>query len=246
MRNNVLTLFLNKILSVPFWIKQIMYLKLADEMREQACEEFLENNRREDLFLTFRPTVTFKGKTELTERNCGLDSNIYNFLQCCSEGYNMLEISVNTFFSMEEVAKYYELCVEQGFIIPTVSDEISVMSRYISGKIRIGEYFEEKGIISANQLSEAIKIFQHSNGKKFGEILVSLNYITDKDLRTVLFFKEEAQKRIVLNYSSLPKVQTIFSDEVKYYKNELEQLQEENIKLKHKMNLLLKMVKNNV
>ena len=118
MRNNIFTLFLNKVLSVPFWIKQVMYLKLSDEMREFACEEFLRNSDRNDIFSTFVPTITFKGKTELAERKCGFDNNTYNFLRFCAEDLSMLEISVNTFLSMEEIAKYYpaELLCNKSFL----------------------------------------------------------------------------------------------------------------------------------
>ena len=112
MKKNIFELFLDKVFNVPFWVKIVMYLKLADEMKEQAFENMLQNNR-DEIFATFVPTITFKGKTELSERKYGLDNNIYNFLQCCLNEYSMLEISVNTFLSMEEIAKYYELCLEQ-------------------------------------------------------------------------------------------------------------------------------------
>ena len=62
----------------------------------------------------------------------------------------MLEISVNTFLSMEEVAKYYELCLEQNFIKVPESKEIHAMAGYIAGKFRTGEYFKQKGVISKN------------------------------------------------------------------------------------------------
>ena len=100
MKKNILDLFLEKVLNVPLWIKQVIYLKLGNEMREMACDEFLKNHP-DDIFSTFVPTLTFKGKTELTERKCGLDNNIYNFLQGCANEYSMIEISVNTFLSME-------------------------------------------------------------------------------------------------------------------------------------------------
>ena len=115
MKKNIFELFLNKVFNVPFWVKQVMYIKLSDEMQDKACENFLRE-KKDEIFSTFVPTITFKGKTELSERKYGLDNNIYNFLQCCLNEYSMLEISVNTFLSMEEIAKYYELCLEQNFI----------------------------------------------------------------------------------------------------------------------------------
>ena len=75
MKQNIFELFLNKVFNVPFWIKQFMYLKLAEEMKDKACEDFLREHK-DDIFATFVPIITFKGKTELSQRQCGLDNNI--------------------------------------------------------------------------------------------------------------------------------------------------------------------------
>ena len=93
MKKNIFELFLEKVLGVPLWIKQVIYLRLEKEMQLYYCEEFLKDHK-EDIFSTFVPTLTFKGKTELTEHKCGLDNNIYNFLQGCANEYSLIEISV--------------------------------------------------------------------------------------------------------------------------------------------------------
>ena len=245
MRNNIFTLFLNKVLNVPFWVKQVMYLKLSDEMREYACEDFLRNSDRNNIFSTFVPTITFKGKTELAERKCGFDNNTYNFLRFCAENLSMLEISVNTFLSMEEIAKYYQLCLEQNFIKNPNSPEIHAMAGYISGKFRIGEYFKQKGIIDIDQLRQAILKYEGSNDKKFGEILVELGYVTENDLKAILLLKEEARKRFILDHNVMPKSETTFSDDGQKYHDEINALKEENLKLKRKMIQLLELVKKN-
>ena len=81
----------------------------------------------------------------------------------------MLEISVNTFLSMEEIAKYYELCLEQNFIKKPESLEIHAMAGYIAGKFRTGEYFKQKGVINVDQLQQTIlahKAAQESGNPK--------------------------------------------------------------------------------
>ena len=222
-----------------------MYLKLSDEMREYACEDFLRNSDRNNIFSTFVPTITFKGKTELAERKCGFDNNTYNFLRFCAENLSMLEISVNTFLSMEEIAKYYQLCLEQNFIKNPNSPEIHAMAGYISGKFRIGEYFKQKGIIDIDQLRQAILKYEGSNDKKFGEILVELGYVTENDLKAILLLKEEARKRYILDHNVMPKSETTFSDDGQKYQYEINALKEENLKLKRKMIQLLELVKKN-
>lgn len=248
MKKNILDLFFEKILAVPFWIKQYMYLKLAKEMQDADYEDFLRNNPT-DILATFVPTITFKGKTELMERSCGLDNNIYNFLQHCANEYNMLEIAVNSFLSMEEVAKYYELCLEQNFIKTPESKEIHAMAGFIAGKFRTGEYFKQKGVLTVDQLQQAIltqrDTIQSGQQKKFGEILISLGYLKEDDMRAVLMLKEEAKKRFILDYNTVPKPETSFSDDSQKYQEEINNLKDENLKLKRKLLQLLELVKKN-
>ena len=248
MKKNIFDLFLEKVLSVPLWIKQVIYLRLEKEMQSFNCDEFLREHK-EDIFSTFVPTLTFKGKTELTEHKCGLDTNIYNFLQGCANEYSLIEISINTFLSMEEVAKYYELCLEQNFIKIPDSKEIHAMAGYISGKFRIGEYFKQRETIDVDQLQKAILAHRDAqesgNPKKFGEILVELGFVTDNDLKALLVLKEEAKKRFILYYTTIPKSETTYTNENQKYEDEITKLKDENIKLKRKLLQLLELVKKN-
>lgn len=245
LRNNIFTLFLNKVFAVPFWVKQVMFLRLQQEMRDYACEDFLRNHSTNDIFATYVPTITFKGKTELIERKCGLDNNIYNFLSCCEENFSVLEISVNTFLSMEEVAKYYEFCLEQNFVKNPNSTEILSMAGFISGKFRTGEYFKQKGMITVDQLGEAINVYEKNPDKKFGEVLVALSFIKEGDLKAPLKLKEEAKKRFILDHSTMPKSETAFANDNQKYESEITTLKEENQKLKQKLLQLLDIVKKN-
>ena len=90
---------MNKVFDVPLWVKQIMYIKLSKEMKELGCEKFLQNHQ-ENIFSTYSPILTYKGETELSDKKCGLDGNMYNFLQCCADGFSLIEISVNSFLTM--------------------------------------------------------------------------------------------------------------------------------------------------
>lgn len=248
MKKNILDLFLEKVLNVPLWIKQVIYLKLEREMIDMSCEDFLKNHPN-DIFSTFVPTLTFKGKTELTERKCGLDNNIYNFLQGCANEYSMLEISVNTFLSMEEVAKYYELCLEQNFIKVPDSKEIHAMAGFIAGKFRIGEYFKQRGTLTVDQLQKAIlanrDAQESGNPKKFGQILIELGFVTEDDIKALVILKEEAKKRFILDYNTVPKPEATFTNDNQKYEEEIANLKDENLKLKRKMLQLLELVKRN-
>ena len=241
---NIFDMFLEKIFNVPLWIKQVIYIKLADYMRENSCKNFIDEHP-DDIFSTHVPVLTFKGRNELMNRECGLDNDIYNFLQCCDDGLSIIEISVNTFHSMEEIAKYYELCLEQSFIKASESKELNAMAGFISGKLRIGEYFKQRGTINVDQLQMAILTDRDTVDKKFGEILIQLGYITEKDLKPIISLKEEAKKRFILDYNTVPKTDTEYCNKNQQYEEEINSLKEENSKLKKKLLQLLQMVKKN-
>ena len=248
MKKNLFELFLDKIMDVPLWIKQVLYIRLVREMRENYCETFLRMHP-DDNFAVFVPTLTFNGQKELAEREHGLDANLYNFLQYCANGLGILEISVNMFLSMEEIAKYFVLCVEQSFIKRPESLEVNAMAGFIAGKFRVGEYFKQRGTLNVDQLQKALVQYdsQPDNEKKkqFAEILIWLGYIKEEDVKSVLILKEEAQKRFILDYSAVPKGETAYVCESDKIDEEYTKLKEENLKLKRKLLQLLELVKKN-
>ena len=145
---------------------------------------------------------------------------------------------------MEEVAKYFIFCIEQGYIERPVNIEIDAMAGFIAGKFRTGEYFKEKGIISDEQLEKAVDISAKSR-KKFAEILVDMGLITQDDVSVMLTFKEEAKKRFVLDYNAVPQGKNEFCSKEDEYIKEIEELKAENEKLKKRIIRLLEIVRGN-
>ena len=243
LKKNIFNTFLSRIEDFPLWIKQIIFLKLSDDIKTQVCEKFLKENS-EDIFSLYKPTLTFKGSEELKNRTCGLDLNIYNFLDYCENNSSILEISLNTFLSMEEVAKYFIFCVEQGYVEKAKNIEIEAMAGFIAGKFRTGEYFRQKGTISDEQLEKAVDISSKSN-KKFAEILVDLGFITLDDVAAMLTIKEEAKKRFILDYNTVPQGKNEFCNKEEMYKKEISDLKTENEKLKKQISQLLEIIRKN-
>ncbi len=243
MKKNIFNTFLSRIEDFPLWIKQIIFLKLSDDIKTQVCEKFLKENS-EDIFSLYKPTLTFKGSEELKNKTCGLDLNIYNFLDYCENNSSILEISLNTFLSMEEVAKYFIFCVEQGYVEKAENIEIEAMAGFIAGKFRTGEYFRQKGTISDEQLEKAVDISSKSN-KKFAEILVDLGFITLDDVAAMLTIKEEAKKRFILDYNTVPQGKNEFCNKEEMYKKEISDLKTENEKLKKQISQLLEIIRKN-
>lgn len=240
MKKNLFEMFMDKILSFPLWVRQIIYVRLAVDMRKNLCEEFIRTNVSKILAL-YSPILTFDGRTELAEHNLGWDSNIYNFLQYCADDFTILDISISSYFSMEEVSKYFIFCLEQGYVEFPKSKEVIAMAAFIAGKTRIGEYFLDRGLINEMQLNDAL-IDSEKSPEKLGEILLKKGYVTEKDLKSVVILKEESKKRFIMDFSMLPKTMETVSYTTTE-RDELSVLREENKRLKLKLERLLSLVK---
>lgn len=234
LNKNNLELFIDKVLHFPLWVKQAVYLNLAKDFKNDTCQVLSE-------YALYVPILTFQGQNELNEKKSCFDGNIYNFLEMCAKGFSILEISMSVYFSMEEVSKFFEFCLEQGFIKEPDKSILS-FAKFISGKFRLGEYLNDIGLINSEQLENAI---QNMNGKMLGQTLVELGYIKKEDINRLLIIKEEAQKRFVSDYNSIPNISASFSEESRRYEKEIENLKRENELLKKKMKQLLQLVKNN-
>lgn len=241
MKKDIFTAFLNKVDNFPVWVKQVICFRLSEGIKAQVCEKFLQENS-DEIFSLYVPILTFKGDEEVKKRNSGLDANLYNFLSYCENGANVLEISLNTYLSMEEVAKYFIFCLESGFLEKPENIEIEAMAGFIAGKFRTGEYFAKKGLINDEQLEKAVTESSKSQ-KKFAEILIDMGFITQEDVSAMLAFKEESKKRFILDYNAIPSGKSEFCDKEDMYKNQIEELKAENIQLKKKISQLLEIVK---
>ncbi len=248
MTKNILELFFEKLLAFPLWVKQVIFLRLHKDLASSLSEDFIQI-REDDVFHLHVPVLSYAGKTELSERRFGLDTNIYNFLANVAEGLNMLEISMNNFWTMEEVAKYFVFCLEQDYIKPPNSVFVNAMAGFMSGKYRTGEYFKRVGKINVDQLEQTIiKQKQYAEAgtpMKMAEIMISLGFITQKDTSSLLILKEEAKKRFILDSNIIPKGGSSSSADVKKYEDEIARLTEQNDMLKDRLTKLLAFVKQN-
>lgn len=71
MKKNIFDLYMNKLLELPLWIKQVIYVKLKEDIKEHNCEKILET-KEDDLFALYKPVLTFNGRTELMQKTADL------------------------------------------------------------------------------------------------------------------------------------------------------------------------------
>lgn len=223
----------------PLWVKQAVYSKLYTDMKNLECENSIVNTPQK-IFALYEPVITYEGENELKNKKTGFDGNIYNFLKLCRENYNILEISLNTFLSIEETAKILMFCIEQNFVKKPEDIEIYAMCGFIAGKFRTGEYFKEKNIINEEQLNQAINL-RKSVDKPMGEILSELRFIQKDDLKNLFVLKADSKKRFIMDSSIFPTSELEISEKEKF-QAEIADLKKQNENLKSKLKQLLKIV----
>lgn len=248
MTKNILALFIDKLLAFPLWVKQVIYLRLHQDLATHLSEDFIDREE-ENIFALFIPILTFAGRTELIEKKDGLDNNIYNFLANVADGLNILEISMNNFWTLEEIAKYFIFCLEQNYIKTPDSEQIHAMAGFMAGKFRTGEYFKRVGKIDVDQLERTIikqkECAEKGNPLKVAEVMISLGYITEKDTSSLLIIKEEAKKRFILDTGIIPKETPDAIKDALYYQEKIDCLTEQNNALKDRLSKILVFIKKN-
>lgn len=245
---NILALFIDKLLAFPLWVKQVIFLRLNQDLASSLSDDFI--SRQEDsLFHLYVPILTFAGRTELIEKKDGLDNNIYNFLSSVADGLSILEISMNNFWTLEEIAKYFIFCLEQNYIKTPDSVQVHAMAGFMAGKFRTGEYFKRVGKINVDQLERTIikqkEYAENGTPMKVAEVMISLGYITEKDTSSLLIIKEEAKKRFILDSGIVPKESTDAPVDTVHFQEEIAKLTEQNNMLKDRLSKILAFIKKN-
>lgn len=239
MKKNLFKLFTNKLLDYPVWVKQAVFRKLYFNLKENCCENKVIE-APENIFPLYEPVITYEGETVLKNKNYFLDNNICNFLKLCRENYSILEISLNTFLSLEETAKLFMFCLEQKYVENPENKEILATCGFLAGKFRTGEYFIKKGLITEVQLNDALNI-QKSGAKPIGEILADMNLVSKNEIKNLFLLKYDSKKRFILDSAVYP-TSELQADEKEKYQMKIDELNRENEILKKRMKQLLQMV----
>lgn len=236
--------FMEKMLAFPLWIKQTIFLNLSNDLTTYLSDEFL-NVEEGNLFHIYDPELSELGQNELLTKESKFDEIIYAFLNSCSKKMTLIEIAIENNFTMEEVSKAFMFCRTSGFFTQDVPKLVAAVAGFIAGKYRTGEYFIRAGKMTIEQLDEVLNKQQEMNdsGKHvfIAELMVQMGFVEERDVKSIIFMKEEAGKRFSLNPEEIPSI-TMEKEEYDI-RVENERLKEENAILREKMDVLLTFIK---
>ncbi|MBQ7126793.1 hypothetical protein IJO12_06875 [bacterium] len=232
--------FLEKMLAFPLWIKQSIFLDLSKDLSKYLSNSILDTDE-DELFHIYRPELSELGQNELLTKESKFDESIYSFLNCCSKGMSLIEIAIEKNFTMEEVSKAFTFCKTSRFFSKDVPNLISAIAGFIAGKYRTGEYLIRAGKMTIEQLDTVLNRQQElkDSGKHvfIAELMVQMGFVQEKDVKSVIFMKEEAGKRFSLNAEEIPSIT------MEYEKFDIRventRLKEENEILRQKLEALL-------
>lgn len=191
--------FIREILNLPVWIKQIIYLELKEQLESSALQNCFNITKKEDCLQLYIPKLTYTGKKELEKKTKNLCENTYIFLECAFQNISIIEIAVKNNWNLFECSNYFIEATTSELVLSPDSDIIKGTALYMSGKIRLGEYFVKINKISIEQLDKALRVQKDTEenlGDRPGlaEILLNLKFVNKPDTEGILLLKEDCKK----------------------------------------------------
>ncbi len=208
-KKNVFSNFLDKFLGFPLWIKEVLYLQMKEDLENYSLSAAHALLDKRDLYQYYEPTITYLGKKEVYSRTGDFSPNLYKFLNDASQGLNILEITLNNYWTLEETAVLNLQAIEKELVTTPATPNAKAMALYLAGKIRLGEYFKHIGKVDVDQLDIAIRKQKEMDqtGQRIGmaTIMIELGYVTEEETKIVLYIKDESKKRFIFNADMIAK-----------------------------------------
>lgn len=192
------------ILDLPFWVKQILYIELRNDIKTYTDITKLDNKVKEDLVQSYVLTPSPLGKIYIQRRTTAftppqnINPNHKALLKSLGLRKTIIEICQENRWSLIQCSQIIVECIENGLVEPISNNNISNIVYYISGRIRLGEYLLRNNKLSLDQVDKALytqKEITEQVGKKtrIGELLVNLGYINESDKEEILNLKENSK-----------------------------------------------------
>ena len=233
-----------KMLSLPLWVKQIIYMSLRADIKRVLNNRPIDVNPY-DMVQLYKPKITFKGKKELESREHNYEEIMYTFLKAVSERKTIIDVTLDNFLTLAETCELYLNALQYEYVMNSNSKVIDSTAQFFCGQIKTGEYLYRIGRISVDQLDTAIKtqdeLKKAGDKTQMAEVISNFGFIEKDEIQAVLIMKDEAQRRLI--YGNNINAAEVENKDVLELSRKIEELEYENNYLKTKLNALLKLGK---
>ncbi len=203
MKRNIFLLFIQELTSLPLWVKQVILVYLKQDLRTYLSDDLITMDE-DKVFHIFRPTISKLGMDELDKKNEEHNQEVYDFLYDCANNLSILEMSIEKKYSMEDISKLFMFCYNKQYIKTDIPVQVLAIAMFISGECMTGEYFQKIGKLSEEQtniiLEQQNEQKKHGEHTKFAELMVKNGFVEEKDIKSLITLKEEAQRKAVLDF----------------------------------------------
>jgi hypothetical protein len=208
---NIFKLLIKEIFSLPLWIKQIIYLELKEEFESPAMKSYLNSITKDTCLQLHVPKLTYAGRKELEKKIRQYPEEIYNFLEGAFQGLSVIEIAISNNWNLYECSCRFLDTIHYELVVNPASSIIKGTALYMSGRIRLGEYFVKLDKISIDQLDEALrtqKYIEDSMGDRPGlaDILIDSGFLTKEDTEGILQLKKDCREYFKSNILNHPEI----------------------------------------
>ena len=156
------------------------------------------------IFHIFRPVISKDGMEELDKKNEEYSEDKYSFLYDCANNLSILEMSIERKYSMEDISKLFMFAYNKKYIKQSIPVRVLAIAMFISGECMTGEYFQKIGKLTSEQTAIILKQQEeqktHGAHTKFAELMVENGFVENKDIKSLIKLKEEAQRKAVLDF----------------------------------------------
>lgn len=194
-------LFFNNIMELPLWVKQIVHLRANQELKNQL-EDYMHSLNPEQLLQQIVPKLTYGGRMEIEEPKNNITNEQYIFLMNAGKGYDVFEIALTNFWSLEQVCKYYTRMIELELVEYPNCQINSAILNFLAGQIKTGDILRKLRKVDTKQIELALKEQKKKQDQginaKFADVMIELGFIQNKDVEILLRFKEESKKRFIM------------------------------------------------
>lgn len=180
---------------LPIWIKQVIYLEITKELKENHLLDTMENMNPEDTIAFFLPKISALGEHQLNSQK----DDIGKLLLGSKNRYTVLDLCIHHKWTLSHACGLVLEAITLDWIYPPNSTKAMGTIEYLANQIRLGEFLVKMGRITDQELDQALRT-QHYIKEALQEhtgianILINLGYITRQDTEGILVLKEESVK----------------------------------------------------
>jgi hypothetical protein len=190
--------------SLPLWVQQVIYTDLKQRLEKNVTLRTLSSFSRENFLQLWSPNLTQRG-VHMLHQNTAVrtPSDLIKILYAIRKYDNVAMMCARYEWSLQTACHALIEALRDELIDPPESRVLEASLRFLGDEIRIGEYLVLIGRVDGNQLEQALKTQQYIEAAmgertRIADIMVRLELVTNEDVESILFLKDESTKAFKL------------------------------------------------